>query len=286
MNATGNPRGAANAAKKSGGGLEIIERSFACKYAAWRKLSAARFSSLGFDRISSARGAIGLRKVQSYDLLGKPHLFVELEFRNGRAAIRYSCPPESDPGIRGLHACLLLMQTAYLLPGVQFDGKSLSEFLLPSLECALHAAHLPYEALSKKHADVSEELEEASSQNRRLLQAVEQSAGECLALEERAAMLSERVARLEHVPDFALDELIIDWLSSHKGALNFALFSKSAGVPVARCEERLSVLLKKGVLRKVSGTFQPERQPSIRGAEFQLGKSGLSYLKKAFLGRH
>lgn len=285
MRATPDFHGMKSQAAKGRGRFETREHSFSYAAAKGRKPSAAQFSRLGFDRISTAQGAICLRKAQSHDILGKPRLFIEIEFRNNRAAIRYSCPPESDCGIRGLQACLLLMQAAYLLPGAHFESKSLSEFLLPHLECASRIALQPYESLSKKHADMSDELGEISSQNRRLLRAVEQSASECLALEERAAGLSRRVAQLERVPDAALDELLLDWLSSHKGALNFALFSQANGIAVARCEERLSALLEKGVLRKASGAFLPVGGAALPRAEFQLGKSGFSRLKRLILGR-
>lgn len=269
--------------KAGKGKTEIIEMSFALSHAKGWKAPLAQFSRLGFDSISSSHDGIRLRKVQSRDILGNPHLFVEIEFRKNRADLRYSCPPESDARIRRVSACLMLMRAAYLLPGAMLEAKSLSELLLPSLEQASSAMPLSYESLSKSRADLQDELAEAVSQNRRLLRASEEGASTCASLERKCKSLSERLAQLEAIPPSAVDEMVLDWLSAHRGSLNLALFSKANNVPVARCEERLALLLKKGAIRRVSGAFSAESGAS-EGREFQLRRGALSDLKRKLLG--
>jgi len=269
--------------KKARGKTEIIEQHFAIKAAKSWKPSAQQFSRLGFDSLSFTPNLVRLRKVQSTDILGRPHLFVEIEISKDGATLRYSCPPESDAGVRRMQACLLLMQLLYLLPGVLLEAKSVSELALPSLEMAGRTAGEPYESLLKSKNDLQDELSEASLQNRRLLRAAEESAAECAALRKQANSLAERVAQLERVPDAALDEMMLDWLSSHRGAMNMTLFSRANNVPVARCEERLAALLKRGAIRKTAGSFQADSAAAAsQGSEFRLRKGRWDGLKAVF----
>jgi|GEM_PF-803186 len=274
------PAKAINKLPRKAGKTEIISQEFAfCAGKRARLPDVSAFSRLGFDSISSSKNRITLRKVQSTNLIGQPHKFVEIEFFPNRATLRYSCPPDSDGRIRRLHACLLFSQAAYLLPGFLLDAKSLSELALPSLECASATLSSQYESLSKSRADLAEESAELSLQNRRLQKALEESASQCAALERQSASLAGRVAQLECVPDHALDEMIVDWLLSHRGSLNLAHFSRANGIPAARCEERLSALMKKGAVRKSGGAFAAEPGAGA-GREFAVAKGGLSGLAR------
>ena len=269
--------------KVSTGKMEIAEMQFAIRHPRGWKAAIAQFSRLGFDSISSSQEGVRLRKVQSCDMLGNPHLFVEILLHKDSAVLRYSCPPESDAGIRRVFACLMLMRVASLLPGAAFEAESLSSLLLPSLEQACAAMPIRCESLSKSRADMAEELAEALSQNRRLLRAAEEGAGVCAALEQKCSILSERVAQLEQVPSSVVDEMLLDWLSTHRGMLNTALFSKANRVPVARCEERLAYLVKKGAICRVAGGFSADGSAGA-GREFLVRTGALYGLRKALLG--
>jgi len=215
---------------------------------------------LGFDRFSVSKNSVLVRKNQSTNLAGSPHLFFELEITKDRASLSYSIPPDSDKGIRRLHAALFISRILPLIPGARLDSSELAAFFLPALERASKTADKNYEQLSKKNSDIQASFAELKAKNARISKSSEQATLSLLELERQNAALSARVSRLESISDISLCELISDWLSSHGGEFDAAQFSKSAGIPPSRAEEGLERLLKSGQAKKISGGFTVQKQ--------------------------
>jgi hypothetical protein len=238
-------------------------------------------SPLGFDSVSvSRRGALA-RRVQGTDISGRPFLFVELQAERDRLVLRYSCPAGFDERIRRLNACLMLLYVLQAQPEIRPDPPALAALISPSLESASQVASSQYEQLFKKCADLLSERAELSSQNSRLLRASEEAASNCLALEQALSRLQSRIAALEAVPDAALRELLLEWLSTHRGTFDAPACSRSLGIPAARCEEGLEMLLKSGAIRKTGAHAYAARQGE-KPRQFELVSGRMAGLLENF----
>ena len=234
-----------------------------------------QLSQLGFDSVSTSRAHTICRKVHSTGLSGKPHLYTEIEFRNGAVCLRYSCPQGCDERARRLHACLFLLQVLRLLPSVKARAADLASLFLPTAELSAKIASQPYESLAKECEDACTEASELSARNKSLLRACEESAGSCLALEQENAALLERVRALEAVPDAALREMAEEWIVSHRGSFNTAAFSKAFNVPPARCESALAELLESGAIKRAPASIYAVGAQR-EGRFFWAGKEGVA----------
>lgn len=230
-------------------------------------------SSLGFDSVSVSKGAVLVRKNQGVDFAGKPHLFFEIELGRSGAALRYSVAGSSDERLRRLHATTLFLRVLSLFPGdFQADAAELSSLALPPLEASAQVADNGYEMLAKRHADLKDDFSELSMKSRRLANVAEEGARSSIELERQIAALSGRIRSLEAVSDQALHEMVVEWLSSHRGSFDAASFSKANGISPQRAEEGLEMLVKSGAARKVEGGYSAKKQEG-RGV-FELQKAG------------
>ena len=125
-------------------------------------------AGLGFDSVSVSGGQALIRKVQSADMAGRPHLFCEIILSKNSAKATYSVPKEHDAALRQLQAAALLLRVLSLLPSSHTDVSRLASALLPALESSSHAASLDYGLLSKKYSDLRKESAELSAANLRL----------------------------------------------------------------------------------------------------------------------
>lgn len=219
-------------------------------------------SGLGFDSVSVSGGQAIIRKVQSADMAGHPHLFCEIILSKNSAKATYSVPHEHDAALRQLQSAALLLRVLSLLSSSDANVSSLAAILLPALETSSQAASLDYGLLSKKYSDLRRENAELSAANLRLSSASEEAASTVLELERQLSALESRIKKLEAVSDESLREMVLDYLSQHRGNFNAAAFCASAGVLPARAEEGLEMLLRSGAIRRVGGSFAVHSQES------------------------
>ncbi|VVC01659.1 Uncharacterised protein [uncultured archaeon] len=260
----------------------LQEQTFciACSCAKWPP-DFSRISSLGFDSIAASGREAVVRKAQGAAIFGRQGRFVEIRIRKEEVRLRYACPKGADPHIWRLHATLLLLRVLRLLPSIKADAASLAEFILPALELSEQVASQPYESLRKRYADLEADFAGLSSRNRRAMRTAEEEAARMLELESENGALQERVAKLEAVPDTALREMLLAWLSTHRGSFDVAEFSAAKNVPPARCEEGLEALMQEGaIIRLGNGAcFQAGQKAPKR--EFALPPKGiLSFLRR------
>jgi hypothetical protein len=234
-------------------GEQIVVQQIAAKYAGKWPPDLSAIAGLGFDFLSSSKTAVVARKVESTSITGKPHTFTEIEIRHDSIRLSHSLPKNSSKQLRALPAAILLFRTLALLPNLSADTQSLSKLVLPPLEASAQVADAPYGLLSKKCADAQSDLKELSVKNKHALRMAEEGVASLAEMEKRATAFQERVRFLEAVPETALREAVLDWVVSHRGSFNAAAFSKSAGIPVSRCEEGLDLLLKDGTISKING---------------------------------
>ena len=262
----------------------LEEHMIACRVQGAFPPNLSALAGVGFDKISSSRSQVLIRKTQSKDFMGREHLFTEMEICKGHIAVRYSCPAESDGSIRHLQAALFLLRVLSLAPRIQPDAESLATFLLPVIESSSKIAQADYERLSKKCADLQEQVSELSRANQRLTRESEGAANLSLELERQNSALRERASALEAIPDEALRELVLDWVSSHRGSFNSALFSKEHNILPSRAEEGLEMLLKSGALRKVGERFHPQKAAEAR--QYAIPRQGVvASFKAAVFGK-
>jgi len=211
-------------------------------------------SGLGFDSVSITKQAITIRKSQQ-GISPLPLAHLEITLKRTSATLRATLPLGSDPQLQELRAAATLLRVLSLFPSAKAGTAELSALLLPSLDTAASIADAPYESLSKRHSDAQAQLSMLLAKNRALLRSSEEGVLASLELERQSSALSSRIKKLESVSDDALLELICDWLSSHHGKFDAALFSKAHGTLPARAEEGLGRLLASGAIRKVGGTL-------------------------------
>lgn len=262
------------------GSIAVVEKRFPIAFAGHWPPDVSSLSGLGFDSVSVSKGSVIIRKTQSAGMAGRPHLFCEITLGKKECALRWSVPRESDEGIRQLQSSLLLLRALSILPSAQADAPQLASLLLPPLEAASRISTADYELLSKKCEDFRRQHGELSSKNARLSSSSEESAALLLEQSRTIAALESRIKKLEAVSDPALRELVLEWVSSHRGSFNAAAFSAANNIAPSRAEEGLETLLQSGALRRIGGSFLASGQET-RG-QYAQQKQGLF----ASLGNH
>jgi len=217
--------------------------------------NASSLAGLGFDSISLGKSSLTLKKSSGTSLLGAPASFTQIEIRKDSVILLYHHQDGLQSGTALLSPALLFLRTMSLVPGMAIDMQSASGFLAPLLESAEAVATTPYQSLAKKYEDLRSDFAETIAKSRRALSDSESHARRNLELEKKLSILQERVKKLESVSDSALRELLLDWLSSHKGAFSTASFSRQAGVLPSRCEEGLELLLKEGAIAEIPSGY-------------------------------
>ena len=256
-----------------------VERKFAIKCGSWPPDLSA-LSGLGFDSVSTSKSCIRIKKSQSTDMAGRPHLFCEIELGKNYALLRYSSASESDSRMRQMNAATLFLRVLSLVPALQISAQDFASLVLPALETSSKVASASYEALSKKCDDLRREASELASKNAKLSASSEETASAMLGLERTIAASTARIKKLEAVSDQSLREAVLEWLGSHRGGFSAAAFSTATSIPLARAEEGLEMLLKSGAIRRIGTSFSVEQQES-RGAYQLQEKSPLQPVKDA-----
>ena len=229
---------------------------------------------LGFQHVSSSGQGVVVRKIEGVDLLGKPHLFTEVEIRRGAVSLRYSCPEGQSPQARRLQSCILLLRVLSLIPKLEVDAAGFGQALLPSLEFASSTAGDGFSALHRKFTVLGQEASSLRQRNSALTRSCEEEASSALERERRIAALEARVASLTSVSDPALSDLLLDWLSSHRGSFSAAAFSQQHKIPPSRAEQGLELLLKAGTIRQAGARFAAQKQTPHE--VFEIAKGGIA----------
>ncbi|MCX8194564.1 MAG: hypothetical protein N3G22_00435 [Candidatus Micrarchaeota archaeon] len=227
-------------------------------------------AAAGFDSISISSRALKITKVHGTDLVGTPNNMTQITIQKGSATITILAPSQTDEEAAKMRAILIFLRVARLIPGLSAELSKVSELILPSLEVANSIFSSSYDSLLKRHKDLEELFYEEQKKNKQLAKMSEELAASNLDLEKQVGELKEWRRRLETLPDEALCELVLDWVNTHRGTFSLPSFSKATGVPPARAEEGLEMLLKKGVLRRLKSGFAQEsslaeRQFEVKG---------------------
>jgi len=229
--------------------------------------STAKLAALGFEQATVSKSSIRLRKEWGGPP-GKPQLFTEIHLAKNRATISYACPEGSDPELRRLSSTLILLRALLAAGEAKASIRETCLLLLPPLENAERVANEPYERLCHRCAELESENRQLSFRVPRIAAAAEACARREIGLERQNAALLARIAKLEALSDDALSELVLEWISAHRGRFSVTGFSRENRVPPARCEECLARLIAHGALVKAGGGFLPAR----RGGSIYFGK--------------
>ena len=236
-------------------------------------------SGLGFDSVSSNRQAITIRKSQQ-GIHALPLAHLEITLKHHSALLKITAPAGCDPKLQELRAIATFLRVLSLFPTCQANASEFAKLLLPSVDAASSIADAPYESLSKKCRDAHDNLSLLLAKNRALLRSSEEGVIASLELERQASALSARIKKLESVSDNTLLELIQEWLVSHNGRFNAALFANAHIISPARAEEGIEQLLMSGAIRKVGGTLRVQSEHS-HGMFEQHKPGALESLKNA-----
>ncbi|MCX6772628.1 MAG: hypothetical protein NTV88_02565 [Candidatus Micrarchaeota archaeon] len=257
--------------------VKEVEHRFMVKFGTWPPDLSA-LSGLGFDSVSTTKSKITIKKSQSTDIAGHPHLFCKIELEKNSATLIYSVPPEADSKIRQMQAAALFLRVMSLMQNLQIPAQDFAALSLPALETASKVATTDYGSLSKKYNDLRHEASDTALKSARLSASSEEAASTMLGLERQLAASEARIKKLEAVSDTALREAVLEWINAHHGAFNAAAFASSAKIPLTRTEEGLEMLLKTGSLRRVGSSFSTEHVEG-RGMFQEQAKGPLQPLK-------
>ena len=261
---------------------EAFQRTIPISFTGKFPPNASALSGLGFDSVSSTRQAIIIRKSQQ-GLHALPLAHLEITLKRDTALLRFTSPAGGDLRIQELRAAATFLRVLSLFPSCQVNASGIAQLALPSLDTAAAVADAPYEALSKKCRDANASLSLLLAKNRALLRSSEEGVLASLESERQSSVLSARIKKLESVSDDALLELVQEWLSSHHGTFNAALFAKAHSLPPSRAEEGLEKLLVSGAIRKVGGSFRVQSAHS-HGTFEQRPAGALEALRSALGG--
>lgn len=240
-------------------------------------------SGLGFDSVSSTKQAITIRKSQP-GIHSLPLAHLEITLKQNSALLKITAPASCDPRLQELRSVATFLRVLSLFPTCQANASQLASLLIPSLDTASSIADAPYEMLSKKCRDAHDSLSSLLAKNRALLRSSEEGVLASLELERQASALSARIKKLESVSDDALLELVQEWLSSHHGKFDAALFAKAHNLPPARAEEGMERLLASGAIRKVGGSLHVQ-SAHLHGTFEPKPAGALESLKRALRGQ-
>jgi len=249
-----------------------FQRTIAISFSGKFPPDARLLSGLGFDSVSVGRQSITIRKSQP-GIHPLPLAHLEITIKPGSAMLKISAPASGEPRLQELRAVATFLRVLSLFPACQASASELAFLALPSLDTASSVADAPYEILSKKFRDANDSLSALLAKNRALLRSSEEGVLASLELERQSAALSARIKKLEGISDESLLELVQDWLSSHHGTFNAALFSKTHNISPARAEEGLERLIASGAVRKVGNSFHA--QPGAVREEFEQREHGI-----------
>jgi len=236
-------------------------------------------SGLGFDSVSSTGQAITIMKCQ-LGISAIPLSRLEITLKRNSAMLKIAAPASCDPQLQELHTVSTFLHVISLLPSCQASASELAHLIIPSLDAAASIADAPYESLSRKCRDAHDSLSSLLAKNHALLRSSEEGVLASLELERQSSVLSARIKKLESVSDDTLLELVQEWLSSHHGIFNAALFAKAHNLPPARAEEGIERLLSSGTIRKVGGSLHVQRE-HIHGTFENRQKGALATLSQA-----
>jgi hypothetical protein len=260
-----------------------FQRTIPVEFAGKFPPDARALSGLGFDSVSVSGSEIAIRRSRR-GLHNLPISTLEIRLRKNSATLHLSAPASCDRHLQELRATADFLRVLSLFPPFKISSKELSALLLPSLDTACQVATTPYESLAKKLGDAQNDLVSLLAKNKSLLRSSEEGVLSSLELRRQSEALSARIAKLEAISDDALLELICDWLSSHHGKFDAALFAKAHGVPPARAEDGLERLLSSGEVRKVGGSLRAH-PPHSHGTFEQKPRGVLALLKGALKPR-
>lgn len=278
------------------GGAQAVRQTFTFKIRHSGRWPPALLglTALGFDSVSSSKNSVMLQKSQGTDFLGRRQSVLQIELRKEAASLSLVRNGKAHRAHELLPSSILFLRTLSLVPGMQADLQELSQFLLPQLESAELIVNAPYQSLLKKHEDLQEEHSELSSKAKRALSDSEYAAKRTVELEKMQSALQERIRKLEAVSDSALQGLLLDWLSSHKGSFSIASFCRQTGISPSRCEEGIEMLLKEGSMAEIpqgyavvknnhSRVFKQNREaslPSFRDVHRSLASSASKLFRR------
>ena len=252
-----------------------LERTIPISFTGKFPPGASALSGLGFDSVSTTKSAVTVRKSRR-GMSNLPISRLEIAIRRTTLSISVSSPQSSEPALEEMRACATLLRVLSLFPSIQISASEMAKLLLPPLASAEGVANSPYESLAKKYRDAQSDLSSLLSKNRALLRSSEEGVLSSLEAERQLSALSARIRKLESVSDDTLLELVQDYLSSHRGKFDAALFSRAHGIPPARGEEGVERLIASGAVKKVGGALHVQSAHSH--GEFEQQKHGALHL--------
>ncbi|MCX8197430.1 MAG: hypothetical protein N3G80_03905 [Candidatus Micrarchaeota archaeon] len=218
---------------------------------------AGQLAALGFDEISASKNKLSILKIHTKDLLGKPVSFSKISFSPNTAEISYSIPHEAKASFYHAQACLLFLRIAMLFPGVKLDAQELAKFALPVIEASPLS--------SQETAALLAQLKQCQLQNReiserfeKLQRQYEKEAALSLQQQRKIEELARRLEQLEGISDELLAELVLEWISLHKGSFSLLSFSRHHRINPARVQEAVNKLLASGAIAKAGEKFRAQ----------------------------
>lgn len=209
----------------------------------------AHLAGLGFTSINLNKEKLEVEKIETSDLKGRPHRSYRVIFQPNKLTFSYSIGSERQK--REFEALLVLLNLIkYSEDFYQVNGGELYTPLSNAFMKACSLLDSESYATAHQFSELREKYSSLEKKYKDLVLSSEQNARILLECEKKKGEYYSRIKELEAMSIDSIAQEIFKWLKIHSGEINISQFSKSYGVPEARVEEGLELLLKKGYIKK------------------------------------
>jgi len=207
-------------------------------------------ASVGFSSIHESNDSLEVSKSESYSIGGKPRHFIRLKLSKENLTITYTLDSSQNPSLRALEAASIALHTLSCLDSVKL-APDFSSFLCSSLENAIglltpSSAQLEHQnsKMKKTVSDLNDKISDLYSQR-------EKDSKRASADSVKIAQLEAKISKLTSIPDGMLDELVLNWLTTHDGELSVSAFCQNHPIPPSRLEQSLERLCRASKIKGV-----------------------------------
>lgn len=214
------------------------------------KTWASSLQDMGFEQLSVLPARLEATKVQSLDFNANAHQYIKFEISQKKLIAHYTVLEGQLPQRRKIEAARLAFLIIASI-GKFESGEGFAAFLPSCLDEALSLLSADTDIILAQNHDLAKLVQELQERIQTLYAQREEMASRAISDAKKIEALESKLKSLERIPDSAVDELVLSWLSSHGGEINIAAFGAQNSIAPSRIEQSLQKLCKAGKIARV-----------------------------------
>ncbi|MFA5107907.1 MAG: hypothetical protein WC492_00010 [Candidatus Micrarchaeia archaeon] len=212
---------------------------------------ASDLSSVGFSKIHAKSGVLNLSYIESEDMSGNAHSFIDFEFSKNSLKICYSVSQTQSPALRKLRAAQLALLCISSMGAEPAISQKFASFLSNCLEEASQLSSTDSALLMQKNRELEESISKLQERIDNLYAEREAMARQFISDAAKISELNSQLLILSSTPDSVFDDEVLSWLISHDGQICIREFCQKDGAPAGRVEQSLNRLATSGRLSRI-----------------------------------